>query len=69
LIVDVHCHVVVEEMTARAVPPDWRPVISRDDGRYRLAFRGRDIASVVGEFTDVGVILGQATGAGLPAGA
>ena len=46
-------------MTARTVPPDWRPVISRGSGRYRLAFRGRDIASVAGEFTDVGVMLGQ----------
>jgi len=52
-------------MTARTVPPDWRPVISRDGGKYRLAFRGRDIASVVGEFTDVGVMLGQAAGTGV----
>jgi len=65
LIVDVHCHVIVEEMTARTVPPDWRPVISRDGGRYRLAFRGRDIASVVSEFTDVGVMLGQAADTGV----
>jgi len=48
LIVDVHCHVIVAEMTARSVPPDWRPVIGRDGGAYRLAFRGRDIASVAG---------------------
>jgi hypothetical protein len=33
LIVDVHCHVIVEEMTARTVPPDWRRGISRDGGR------------------------------------
>jgi len=61
----VHCHVIVEEMTARTVPPDWRPVIGRDGGSYRLAFRGRDIGSVAGEFTDVGVILGQAAGTGV----
>jgi len=52
-------------MTARTVPPDWRPVIGRDGGAYRLAFRGRDIASVAGEFTDVGVMLGQAAGTGV----
>ena len=52
-------------MTARTVPPDWRPVISRDGGKYRLAFRGRDVASVVGEFTDVGVMFGQAAGTGV----
>jgi aminocarboxymuconate-semialdehyde decarboxylase len=65
LIVDVHCHVIVEEMTARTVPPDWRPVISRAGGTYRLAFRGRGIASVVSEFTDVGLMLGQAAGTGV----
>ena len=62
---DVHCHVIVEEMTARTVPPDWRPVISRDGGRYRLAFRGRGIGSVVSEFTDVDTMLGQAAATGV----
>ena len=52
-------------MTARTVPADWRPVISRDGGTYRLAFRGRGIGSVVSEFTDVGVMLGQAAGTGV----
>lgn len=65
MIVDVHCHVIVEEMTARTVPPDWRPRISRAGGRYRLEFRGRDIGSVAGEFTDVDAMLGQAAGTGV----
>jgi aminocarboxymuconate-semialdehyde decarboxylase len=65
LIVDVHCHVIVEEMTSRKVPPDWRPAISRDGGRYRLAFRGRDIGSVVSEFTDIATMLGQAAATGV----
>jgi len=52
-------------MTARTVPPDWRPVISRETGRYHLAFRGRDISSVVGEFTDVDTMLGQAAATGV----
>jgi aminocarboxymuconate-semialdehyde decarboxylase len=65
LIVDVHCHVIVEEMTARAVPDDWRPAIRREDGRYRLEFRGRDIDSVVGEFTDVEEMLGAAAATGI----
>jgi aminocarboxymuconate-semialdehyde decarboxylase len=65
LILDVHCHVICEEMTARTVPPDWRPAISREDGRYRLNFRGRDISSVVGEFTDTGTMLGQAAATGV----
>jgi aminocarboxymuconate-semialdehyde decarboxylase len=65
LIVDVHCHVIVEEMTAPAVPEDWRPAIRRKNGRYRLEFRGRDISSVVGEFTDVDTMLGEAAAAGV----
>ena len=65
MILDVHCHVIVEEMTARTVPPDWRPVIGRDGGRYRLAFRGRDIGSVVSEFTEVGTMLGEAAATGV----
>jgi len=52
-------------MTARTVPPDWRPVVGRAGGRYRLAFRGRDIGSVTGEFTDADVMLGQAIGTGV----
>jgi aminocarboxymuconate-semialdehyde decarboxylase len=65
LIVDVHCHVVVWEMTARAVPGNWRPAIRRENGRYLLTFRGRDISSVVGEFTDVEQMLGEAAATGV----
>src|SRR5215472_1284934 len=65
LIVDVHCHVIVEEMTAQAVPENWRPAVRRENGRYRLAFRGRDISSVMSEFTDVGEMLGAAAATGV----
>jgi aminocarboxymuconate-semialdehyde decarboxylase len=65
LIVDVHCHVIVEEMTAQAVPENWRPAVRRENGRYRLAFRGRDISSVVDEFTDVEKMLGAAAATGV----
>ncbi|HEY5989813.1 MAG TPA: amidohydrolase family protein, partial [Streptosporangiaceae bacterium] len=65
MIVDAHCHVIVEEMTAGRVPPGWRPAVSREGGRYRLSFRGRPIGAVVAECTDVGVMLGQASAAGV----
>ena len=52
-------------MTAQAVPENWRPAIRREDGRYRLVFRGRDINSVSGEFTDVPAMLGEAADAGV----
>jgi len=31
-------------MTAQAVPETWRPAIRRENGHYRLAFRGREIS-------------------------
>jgi aminocarboxymuconate-semialdehyde decarboxylase len=65
LIIDTHCHVIVAEMTAGPVPEHWRPAVSRENGRYRLGFRGREINSVVAEFTDVAVMLGQAAEAGV----
>jgi aminocarboxymuconate-semialdehyde decarboxylase len=65
LIIDTHCHVIVAEMTAGTVPEHWRPVVSRENGRYRLGFRGREINSVTGEFTDVAAMLEQAAAAGI----
>jgi aminocarboxymuconate-semialdehyde decarboxylase len=65
LIIDTHCHVIVAEMTAGTVPEHWRPAVSRDGGRYRLGFRGREINSVAAEFTDVAVMLAEAAAAGI----
>ena len=65
MIIDTHCHVVVAEMTAGRVPEHWRPVVSRENGRYRLGFRGREINSVTGEFTDVAAMLEQAAATGI----
>jgi hypothetical protein len=36
LIIDAHCHVIVEEMTAPAVPENWRPVVTRPGRRYSV---------------------------------
>jgi len=65
LIIDAHCHVIAAEMMSSAVPQQWRPVITRPDGRQVVGFRGRQISSVVGEFTDVAAMLGEAAAAGV----
>ena len=65
MIIDTHCHVIVAEMTGGVVPEAWRPAISRENGRYRLVFRGREINSVMSEFTDVAVMLTEAGAAGV----
>jgi aminocarboxymuconate-semialdehyde decarboxylase len=65
LIVDTHCHIVVPELMTGAVPPAWRPVLRRDDGRHVVQFRGRSLNSVAGEFSDIDVMLDQAARAGV----
>jgi aminocarboxymuconate-semialdehyde decarboxylase len=65
LIIDMHCHVIVPEMTAVTVPERWRPAITREHGHQMIGFRGREIRSVVGEFTDVDAMLGEAAAAGV----
>ena len=65
MIVDTHCHIVVPELMTSAVPAGWRPVIRRDDGRQVVEFRGRSLDSIVGEFTDIGMMLDQAAQAGV----
>jgi aminocarboxymuconate-semialdehyde decarboxylase len=65
LIIDAHCHVIVAEMMSSAVPADWRPTVTREDGQPVVGFRGRQIRSVVGEFTDVEAMLADAAQAGV----
>jgi aminocarboxymuconate-semialdehyde decarboxylase len=64
-IVDAHCHIIVPEMMTSAVPDRWRPAVSHQDGRPAVTFRGRTLRSVVGEFTDIEVMLAQAAAGGV----
>jgi aminocarboxymuconate-semialdehyde decarboxylase len=65
LIVDAHCHVIVGEMMTSAVPAHWRPAISVEDGRQVVTFRGRQLRSIVAEFTDIEVMASQAAAGGI----
>ncbi len=65
LIIDAHCHVIVPEMTARSVPGAWRPVLRTEDGHRIVGFRGRELTSAVGEFSDAGIMLGDAAATGV----
>ena len=65
MIVDAHRHVIVPEITATAVPDLWRPSIRAVGGRSVVGFRGREINSVRGEFSDVDVILAEAAATGV----
>jgi len=66
LIVDCHCHVIPAEMTTTAVPPRWRPRLGRtEEGRRSVTLAGRVIRSIIGEFTDVDTMLGEASAQGI----
>ena len=65
LIIDAHCHVIVPEMTARSVPEAWRPALRTEDGQRIVGFRGRELTSAVGEFSDVEIMLADAASTGI----
>lgn len=65
MIIDAHRHVIVPEITAGTVPEAWRPSIRTASGRTVVGFRGRDINSVLGEFSDVDAILAEAAATGV----
>jgi aminocarboxymuconate-semialdehyde decarboxylase len=65
VILDCHSHVIPAGMMTTAVPDDWRPKLSRADGRSLVSFRGRTLNSVTGEFADIAVMLDQAKAAGV----
>lgn len=66
MVVDFHCHVVPAEMTTTAVPERWRPRLTKlDDGRTEASLRGTVIRSIVGEFTEPGLMLAQAASQGV----
>ncbi len=65
MILDTHCHIIPAGMMTSAVPDEWRPALSVQDGRQVVSFRGRQLNSVTGEFADVAVMLEQAAAAGV----
>ena len=48
-----------------AVPAHWRPAISTSGGRPVVTFRGRELRSIVAEFTDIEVMIAQAAADGV----
>jgi aminocarboxymuconate-semialdehyde decarboxylase len=75
VIVDVHAHVIVAEVTrdwrpagdgaGAGLPEGWRPAVRRDGGGQVVEFRGRSIRSAVGEFVDVDRMLEEAAACGV----
>jgi aminocarboxymuconate-semialdehyde decarboxylase len=56
--VDVHTHVIVEELLRDAAPGEpWRPRVFRERGRQMIEFEGRTVMSAVHEVVDLDGIL------------
>lgn len=65
MIVDVHAHVIVPEMTAAAGGERWRPSVRWQDGVQIVELGGRAIRSAVGEFVDVDRVLEEEAAVGV----
>jgi aminocarboxymuconate-semialdehyde decarboxylase len=66
VIVDVHAHIIVPEITREADPTDgWRPAVRRVGGAQVVEFAGRSIRSAVGEFVHLERMLEEAAAGGV----
>ncbi|HXF56544.1 MAG TPA: amidohydrolase family protein [Actinomycetota bacterium] len=60
MVVDVHAHVIVPEVTREVAPHEpWRPSVRWEEGRQVVEFGGKAIRSAVGEFVWVERIVEQ----------
>jgi aminocarboxymuconate-semialdehyde decarboxylase len=65
VIVDVHAHIIVPEITRGAGDEPWRPDVRWEDGAQVVGLRGRSISSAVGEFVRIERILEQERSRGI----
>jgi aminocarboxymuconate-semialdehyde decarboxylase len=65
VIVDVHAHVIVPEITRDAGGEPWRPSVRWEDGEQVVELAGRPIRSAVHEFVRIEPMLEDALGTGV----
>jgi aminocarboxymuconate-semialdehyde decarboxylase len=65
VIVDVHAHVIVPEITREAGDEPWRPDVRWEEGTQVVGLRGRSIRSAVGEFVRIERIFEQERSRGI----
>ncbi len=64
MIIDIHAHILVRELTLEANPAElWRPRVLRDSGHERIEVEGKPLTSVIRPFTDLEAILEAQTAA------
>jgi len=58
MIIDVHHHIIVPEITRDAAPEeDWRPRVFWEDGKQVVDFRGRRLHSALRPYVEIEAIL------------
>ncbi|MGZ5212675.1 MAG: amidohydrolase family protein [Actinomycetota bacterium] len=67
MIVDVHAHVIVPEITREAGDEPWRPSVRWEDGEQVVEHAGRSIRSAVHEFVRIEPMMQAALGSGVEA--
>lgn len=66
MIIDIHAHIIVDEITRKLAPHDeWRPHTFWNDGQHFVEFGGRKLNSALREFVDVQAILIEQDKAGV----
>jgi aminocarboxymuconate-semialdehyde decarboxylase len=65
VIVDVHTHVIVPQITREAGDEAWRPGVRWEDGEQIVEHAGRSIRSAVHEFVRIEPIMEEALGSGV----
>lgn len=66
MIIDIHAHIIVPEITRAAAPDDtWRPALFWEDGRQFLDFEGKRLSSALREFVEIETILVEQDKAGV----
>jgi aminocarboxymuconate-semialdehyde decarboxylase len=65
VIVDVHAHVIVQEITREAGGDSWRPSVRWDDGEQVIELAGRSVRSAVHEFVRIDRIMDETLGSGV----
>ena len=65
MIVDAHAHIVVRAAAGSGEKDTWRPRVVEEAGRSRIYTDGRELTSVIREFTDTGRMAEEAAAQGV----
>jgi len=66
MVIDIHAHIIVPEITRAHTPNDaWRPIVSWQEGKQFVEFGGKRISSALREFVEIETILAEQVKSGV----